>query len=88
MNYMMVTSDPVITSLRKPATKSKDPLPHEVLQLLVAAEPSTIEDGEDMDGLDNTEDTDTEDSEDENTDEEDEVDVTSDQAKVLKFNHG
>ena len=39
MHYMMVSSDPLISSLRSPQTKKKTALPPGVLNLLVAGDP-------------------------------------------------
>ena len=73
MNFMMVTSDPVISSLRKPLTTHKDPLSPEVIQLLIAAQPSISQDGEDladsMETQEHTEESQDTDTEDEDTDE-------------------
>lgn len=41
MNYMMVTSDPVISTIRKPQTAKKNPLPMKALSLLESGCPSS-----------------------------------------------
>ena len=35
MNFMMITSDPVISSLRKPVRNKRKPIPPEVLAMLI-----------------------------------------------------